>query len=139
MNVKEIKFGFVDHGVDKFHTFARGLSPCGRWVTNLTVEISLATLTIKQTSYSEDVEAKRAECHSRHYMYIREEAQALGRSGYEACGWDNIQYMIPSRQVWLKHYHDNAAEMRRLDELPEEVKVFVYKLEDIRGRITALQ
>lgn len=139
MKIKEIKFGFVDHGVDKFHTFAMGLGPCGRWVTELQADVSLAALTITQTSYAEDINAKLAECHSRLRQYIREEAQATGSMGYDACGWDNIQWMIPSREVWLKHYRDNAKEMQRLDALRGETKVFVYKLEDIRGRITALQ
>lgn len=139
MKIKEIKFGFEDHGVSKFHTFARGLGPCGRWVVDLQADVSLAALTITQTSYAEDINAKLAECHSRLHRYIAEEAQAVGSMGYESCGWDNLEHMIPSREVWLKHYHDNSAEMRRLDALRGETKVFVYKLEDIRGRITALQ
>lgn len=139
MNVKEVKFGFVDHGVDKFHTFSIGLGPCGRWVTQLTVEISLAALTIRQTSYSEDVNRARAAAARLHHQYVTEEAQAMGYRGYDACGWDNVQHFIPSRAVWLKHYHDLTKEMRRLNELRGEDKVFVYKLEDIRGRITAIQ
>lgn len=120
MNVKEIKFGFNDQGTERFHTFALGLGPCGRWVTDLKVEISLAALTITQTSYTEDMAA------------IQRRA---------------IRELRAAHRDWEPPYPDAAARRlvqaqtvcERLQKEPGEVKVFVYRLEDIRGRIVALQ
>lgn len=84
MKCSQLKFGWLNTltGETKTHDFALGLGPCGRWVTELTVEIDLATVRVVQASYATE----------RHSFY----------------------------------------------RYAPEVKHFVYRLEDIRGRITAL-
>lgn len=139
MHVKEVKFGYKDCGVLKHHCFALGLGPCGRWVSQLRVEITLAVVTITQDSFAEDLDTQLRRCHLKHHELSQERAMALGDYGYPCSGWDNVVTMTPTYDAWRKHQDDNAAEMNRLYSLVVETKVFVYRLEDIRGRITALQ
>lgn len=86
-----------------------GMGPCGRWVESLEVDITLAVVTIKQTSYAGDLEA-------------------LQRAA--------IARMKPEERkgLWILMCPEVDA-MR----LTEEIKTFIYKLEDVRGRIEAIE
>lgn len=139
MNVKEIKFGFADYGVDKLHTYSLGLGPCGRWVSSLVVEISLASLTIKQESFTEDRDGAQRVAWAEYMTLQAGLLKARGSHQLDGVGWDNVQYMTPTLGAWKERNTRNAAERERIGALRGETKVFVYKLEDIRGRITALQ
>lgn len=87
-----------------------GLGPCGRWVESLEVDITLAVVTIKQTSYPESPLALyeiwmstplKVETHRDRYVAARDK--------YHAC------------------------------KAQAEIKTFIYKLEDVRGRIEAIE
>jgi len=140
MKCSQLKFGWLNTltGETKTHDFALGLGPCGRWVTELTVEIDLATVRVVQTSYDIDFEGE-----SRRINRVWEELRgeryaALGGSGDSGCGWDNLKYMTPTKASWDACYKDYCRQYKELKEHHPEAKHFVYRLEDIRGRITAL-
>lgn len=86
-----------------------GLGPCGRWVESLEVDITLAVVTIKQTSYERD--------------YSLAEKAAIAR-------------MEPAQHkgLWVLMCPE-LEELRRT----KEIKTFIYKLEDVRGRIEAIE
>lgn len=89
-----------------------GMGPCGRWVESLEVDITLAVVTIKQTSYEED--------HS-----------TLVRSATD--------HLIETKGAWLQGPGPEFAEKLQRNVKTQEIKTFIYKLEDVRGRIEAIE
>ncbi|UKL14721.1 hypothetical protein [Pseudomonas phage Pf17397_F_PD1] len=90
--------------------WSTGLGPCGRWVHRLNAEIDMATIRITQESYSRD------------------------RS-------KDLEKVIISTLA-ASPYRTTMAEVVRLNrELADDCKVetFIYKLEDVRGRIKAVE
>lgn len=141
MKCSQLKLGWLNTltGETKTHDFALGLGPCGRWVTELTVEIDLATVRVVQTSYEVDHGALKARLDQKREELRAEQVRAIGsiKTG-RGWGWDNLQYMTPTKESWDAHYKAYQAERWALGVFTPEVKHFVYRLEDIRGRITAL-
>lgn len=153
MEVTHLKFQYYDpHSLDlassdgiKTHEFQLGLGPCGRWVTAMEVHIDLATVRVVQTAYDEDYAAAEIAANTHKEMLDAEWTTALGMrcpgSGEllrPPPGWDNLQYMTPTKAAWDRAYKKAGDELKRLRKLVPETKVFVYRLEDIRGRIAAL-
>ena len=124
MNLHSIKFAIeIDarllspdhrHSVDikghKVLDWSTGMGPCGRWVNRLSAEIDMETIRITQESYSRD------------------------RSK------DLEKVMIST--LTSSPYRTNVAEVVKLSrELSDDCRVetFIYKLEDVRGRIKAVE
>lgn len=146
MNVKHLKFKVQGAEDVQEHVFQLGLGPCGKWVSALLVDINLAVMTVKQVAYDEDFVTAHQRASNEGAALLAEwqtvwatPDQADGRVGAKCVGWDNLQYMTPTEAAWRKAQEANANELCRLRHLEPEIKVFVYRLEDIRGRITALQ
>ncbi|NBF03791.1 hypothetical protein GV819_15970 [Pseudomonas sp. Fl5BN2] len=111
MNLKEIKF-YAQHPTKEGlieTVFRLGQGPCKRWVERLSVEITLAALTIVQESHEEDYSALEND------YYKRLRAGALDTEV----------------RAMNEHLHRLRA--------TRETKRFVYKLEEIHGRITAIE
>lgn len=140
MKCSHLKFGWLNTltGETKTHDFALGLGPCGRWVTELTVEIDLATVRVVQTSYDIDYEAESKLLAKEYNTLMSELYAADGGMGEKGHGWDNLQYMTPTKASWDLAYREYRRQRRAYEEHRPEVKHFMYRLEDIRGRITAL-
>lgn len=140
MNCSQLKFGWLNTltGETKTHDFALGLGPCGRWVTELTVDIDLATVRVVQTSYDIDYRDWDKRLASDHVALMGELFAATGDSVEKGHGWDNPQYMTPTKERWDSVYRAHTRQRREFNEHKPEVKHFIYRLEDIRGRITAL-
>lgn len=140
MNVKHLKFKVQGAEDVQEHVFQLGLGPCGKWVSELSVDIDRAVVTIKQLAYDEDYVAAQDAANSLSTTLRIEHHTAAGFDHFDpGVGWDNVQYMTPTKAAWQAAYDKNLEELNRLSNLSGEVKVFVYRLEDIRGRITALQ
>lgn len=112
-NVNSISFK-VAHGSTlravSEQTWGLGLGPCGREVSELSYEITLATLTIRQVS------------HPVGYLESREEVLRMLREG---------QTFTANRPlVEAQKRHESFIDPKR--------ELFVYRLEDIVGRIKAL-
>ena len=124
MNLHSIKFAIeVDARLidpDRGHVAAvtghkvldwyTGFGPCGRWVHRLSAEIDMATIRITQESYSRD------------------------RS-------KDLEKVIIST-LSVAPYRTTMAETIKLShDLQEDCKIetFIYKLEDVRGRIKAVE
>lgn len=140
MKCSHLKFGWLNTltGETKTHDFALGLGPCGRWVTALTVEIDLATVHVVQTSYDIDYEAEDKRLTTEYLALMHEHFVAQGDSAEKGHGWDNIQYMTPTKASWEQAYREYGRQRWEQERHKPEVKHFMYRLEDIRGRITAL-
>lgn len=140
MKCSHLKFGWLNTltGETKTHDFALGLGPCGRWVTALTVEIDLATVRVVQASYDIDYEEISNRLVSEYSVLMGALFTATGDSAEKGRGWDNPQYMTPTKERWDAMYKNYCHQRRVLEDHKPEVKHFVYRLEDIRGRITAL-
>lgn len=115
-----------------------GWGPCGRWVTELTVEIDLATVRVVQTSYDIDYEAEGNRLADEYRALMGELFAAEGDSAEKGHGWDNMQYMTPTKASWDQSYREFTGQRWAHQERKPERKHFMYRLEDIRGRITAL-
>lgn len=89
-----------------------GLGPCGRWVESLDVDITLAVVTIKQTSYAED------------HTVLMKAAMA---------------HIIENKGAWQLGPGPEYAEELQRNVKTQEIKTFIYKLEDVRGRIEAIE
>lgn len=93
--------------------FKLGLGPCKRWVTELSIEVTISTLVITQVSRSEDPE-------------VRLEA-------YRAA-WDEIRKAHPDDKPALK---DKLHGMEIESVKDRKVETFIYKWDDVRGRVRA--
>lgn len=140
MKCSQLKFGWLNTltGETKTHDFALGLGPCGRWVTTLTVEIDLATVRVVQTSYDIDYEAGSKLLVAEHSTLMGGLHAAEGCWGEKGHGWDNMEHMTPTKASWEAAYKEHGSRHRAHNKHKPEVKHFMYRLEDIRGRITAL-
>lgn len=144
MKVQQIRFGYEG----KVHEFLLGLGPCGREVSALEVEINLATLTIKQHSWPAGRAAELASLSALHAELSAEYRAATGQywrvphygDAGRALGWDNAAAMTPPKAAWDKAERSYLERRRKAND-PENLQthVFVYKLEDIEGRIKALE
>lgn len=128
MNLHSIKFAVeVDarllnpdhsHAVDikghKVLDWGLGKGPCGRWVGKLYAEIDMATVRVTQESYSSD----------------RSDDIALVDS------WGGLGHFSPKQRI--SHMGAMIDIQRQLHE-DRKVETFIYKLEDVRGRIKAVQ
>lgn len=140
MKCSQLKFGWLNTltGETKTHDFALGLGPCGRWVTELIVEIDIATVRVVQTSYDIDYEAEGNRLVNEYSTLMSEHFAAEGDSAEKGHGWDNLQYMTPTKASWDQAYRAFSSQRYTYETRKPEVKHFMYRLEDIRGRITAL-
>ncbi|ADV35665.1 hypothetical protein phiIBB-PF7Ap05 [Pseudomonas phage phiIBB-PF7A] len=94
-----------------------GLGPCGRWVDQLTAEIDMATLRIRQTSYSSDP---------------TKELERVQRGLYKDDG--ALEPFGPNKRDRMA-----ALEARQRLIKDRKIETFIYKLEDVRGRIKAVE
>lgn len=83
-----------------------GMGPCGRWVESLVVDITLAVVTIKQTSYVED---------------------------HTALTMAATAHLIETEGQWLQGPGPEFAEKLQRNVKTQEIKTFIYKLEDVRA------
>lgn len=97
-------------GALRLHEWALGLGPCGRVVTELTVGVTLSTVTIHQRSDPQGFEKTRDE-------FVDLMRQRRGPFGLNS--------------VSRARYH----ELRDIVRDASKLDVFVYKLEDVQGRI----
>lgn len=114
MRVKHIKFNVVAPKIasTKELNWSLGMGPCGRWVESLEVDITLAVVTIKQTSYAKDGRAM-----------LKELVDGMGDEVKRVNGgfhWVTSGEIIENSKT-------------------KEIKTFIYKLEDVRGRIEAIE
>lgn len=91
--------------------FKLGLGPCKRWVTELSIEVTISTLVITQVSRSEDPEVADEVYNSALYEYHRlEGAKGTGQ---------------------------RIHELSTFREKDRKVETFIYKWDDVRGRVRA--
>lgn len=123
MNLHSIKFAIeVDarllspdhsHSVDikghKVLDWSTGMGPCGRWVGKLSAEIDMATIRVTQESYTRD----RSE--------------------------DLEKVRMSSLSVGLPLTVGEIIKLSRELQEDSKVETFIYKLEDVRGRIKAVE
>lgn len=140
MKCSQLKFGWLNTITNEVttHDFTLGLGPCGRWVTELVVEIDLATVRVQQTSYDIDWVAENSRLASEYCALVAEQRIALGDGFEKGHGWDNLLYMTPTEASWTQAYKEHCRQRQEYEGHKPEVKHFMYRLEDIRGRITAL-
>lgn len=145
MQVKQLKFKAVEQttpvagGLIQQYEYSLGPVTAG-WITQIDVEISLSALTVKLTMYQEDVATAQAKAHSDMLTLHAERWLADGTDHRnQGVGWDNAHHMTPTEESWLQHYKANSEEHERLMSLRSTTSVHMYRLEDIRGRIEALQ
>ena len=112
MHVKQIKFNVPDRNPARTTTlnWSTGKGPCGRYVEVLEVTITLAAVTIRQVSYEHDPGVIMARWHKIATADQKDQAE-----------YAKVQ----------KAYEENQSS--------REIKSFIYKLEDIRGRIEAIE
>lgn len=113
--------------------FKTGWGPCGRWVAKIEHKIDTATLRIKQTSFSKDMTDGAA----RHVELVKSamKAQATWRSSFKKGNPDEADRLLAIAKA------AQAAMEAHVAFAKEDIKVehFVYQLEDIRGRIKAVE
>ena len=106
--------------------FGLGWGPCGRWVGQLEYQIDLATLRIKQTSFSKDVtdfSLDHKELMAR-LITARHHASLSGRG--------------PHRCAHVKAAEKALTDATKLHKEDCKVETFIYQLSDVRGRIHAV-
>lgn len=91
--------------------FKLGLGPCKRWVTELSIEVTISTLVITQVSRSEDPEVAD---------------KAYKRAMYEYYSLDGT-----------KGTAQRLQELNKFFEKDRKVETFIYKWDDVRGRVRA--
>lgn len=114
MRVKHIKFNVVAPKIasTKELNWSLGMGPCGRWVESLKVDITLAVVTVTQTSFTEDP--------TPHYV-----------KWMSLCTVNRTARESEVLKEAHKSYYDVYG--------TKEIKTFIYKLEDVRGRIEAIE
>lgn len=110
MHVKQIRFkaSTSPERPPKELNWSTGKGPCGRYVADLKVNITLSAVTIRQDSYTDDPHA-----------LLREWSKAAQEGDME------------KRGLLARASEENSKS--------REIKTFTYKLEDVRGRIEALE
>lgn len=94
--------------------WSTGMGPCGRWVGRLQAEIDMATVRVTQTSYSTDRSKELTE------LLELDRMATHGR---------------PSNLGHLYDLYDLSSELSA----DCKIETFIYKLEDVRGRIKAVE